>query len=204
MKQLLFFWLLLPAMLCAQGNYTSPPKTGDPVLDDANHTKAKTEWIKNNPESYRAMGGNPNEVLKANQPEPVKEQRTLPAFAAQKTYALVDVRAIAAEGWQVSENELAKETQLMQQKYQNGRLLLAENNQIAWQPNPEADLRGQEIAKTGNAVEWRLERPNCETCKAKILYLNLITNQNNTRIYNLQSDDAGSKFAYQFTYQLIP
>ncbi len=201
----MFFWLLLPAMLCAQGNYTSPPKTGDPVLDDANHTKAKTEWIKNNPEAYRAMGGNPDEVLKANQPEPVKEQRTLPAFAAQKTYALVDVRAIAAEGWQVSENELAKETQLMQQKYpyQVSKIQFGQDDALRWLPTGEVDLRGKEIKMQNNAINWFFEK-RCETCNDKIFYLQLLKNQGSDLVYKMQSDDAGSKFDYQFTYQLIP
>ncbi len=206
MKQLIFLGLLWPALLAAQLNgYTPPSKTGNAAIDDANHTKAKTEWIKNNPEAYRAQGGRPEEVLNANQPEPQKEKPKLAPFVAQKSYILVDVRAVAAPDWQVSEAELSKEIELVREKIQAGvcRLEFGNDSALRWFVSKDVDFRGLQVLKSNTDIEWFFKNETCPTC-SKTFYLKTETAPIGVLVYTMKDQDQDSKFAFQFTFQLIP
>jgi hypothetical protein len=201
-------WLLLPTLMYGQINgYTPPAKTGNVVLDDENHTKSKTDWIKNNPEAYRTAGGNPNEVLQNANPNPTKNATKieLPIFNAEKTYALINVKAVAAASHQVSDAELAKETELAKEKMNVGtsKLSFDAQNNLRWWISERVDRIGQELKKSNLEVEWIFKTQQCENCQ-KIYYLKTLTSSANTITYQMKNEDGNSKFDYQFIYQLIP
>ena len=67
MKKLLLLLLFFPLLMQAQGtgenlpsNYPKVESTGDAQKDHDNWINAKKDWIANNPDAYKAMGGNPS------------------------------------------------------------------------------------------------------------------------------------------------
>lgn len=182
--------------------------TGNIAADEAAHIKAKNEWIKNYPQEYQKMGGNPNDASGIPNNEqaiapPKVASIVLPPFEAQKKYKLIRYEVLAANGSQPTDAQIEEETQKLENDFigYGTELQIADNHQIRlYEPN-KLDLRAIETINDKD-ITWFFDNKECETC-AKTIYLTIEKQSDTIISYIMQSEDEGALFAYRISFQLI-
>lgn len=183
--------------------------TGNPEADEAAHIKSKSEWIKQHPEQYRQMGGNPEVILSPqtnkNQQEDAKISAVnMPPFEAIKKYKLILYEAVAAPDLTVNKQQIEAENENLRKKGFIGydtELHIRGNHEIRLYETNKMDLRAIETRANGK-VTWFFENKECETC-SKNLYLTIEEETNETITYIMQSEDDNSLFAYRMSFHVI-
>lgn len=183
------------------GNFPREVSTGNPEADQKANIEAKNKWIKENPEAYRAMGGNPDEVLHpAKEVGPEKAVAPVyPAFSANEYWQLVSLEAVPVSGMEVSPEQLAAETKYAQQDFplKTTQLQKGEKGKIRIIADKGKEFRATE-ALNGSQAEWLFVKEGCASC-TKTLFLS-VKKEAGKLIYNMNSEDEGAKVFYRFTF----
>jgi hypothetical protein len=193
-----------PAKSGGQG-YVDPPATGNAQADEEAHIKAKTQWIKDNPEAYRQAGGDPESVLKP--AETVENTAPIfkegPAFANKHSFSLAKVEAVAIVGAAPTKAALDQETLGLQKEFPTAstQFQLDGKGNIRILVPGRADLRGQE-QRNGQDIVWTFKSSTCETC-SKVLHLKLEAGSPGQLVYLMDAEDSEADMAYRFVFQPI-
>ena len=209
MKKILLL-LILPIFAYAQTNQDeSTPK---PEVDQGeniqkkhdNQNRAKMDWIRNNPEEYRKMGGDPDAVLKADQ---VKKEKTpkpqlekIP-FDVEHSFVLQNISIVPVEDHILEADEAKEILDIVEQDYQVGKTFLQfdQNKGIRLTDHETMNIVGREKRYENDVIEWFFDNKDCQSCSKTIL-LNLEKESNNQLIYLMKSEDEKDHFSYRLTF----
>jgi hypothetical protein len=203
-RTLLFTLIFSGLQVYAWAQMPKEIHTGNPAADDAAHVREKTQWIKEHPEEYRKLGGNPAVVLgNPSPPNEVSPSTPKPLFSAINTYQLANIQAVAAGNSNVAAEELARETQSVLHEFPIGKthLQFGEAEMFRLSVEEKVDLRGREI-QNAEVVEWQFDIVDCPAC-AKTIYLTMIAKSGSGRKYLMKGEDENSRFDYVLEFEAI-
>lgn len=187
--------------------YVDPAPTGDVLADEKAHIAAKNQWIKDDPAAYRALGGDPESVLKVvpeknydSEISPSTEKK-LPAFKATSSFRFVSIEVVPLPKENVSREELKLMESQVNSDFldENTFLEYGENNSVRIFSANGKDHRATETRK-GNNLEWFFENKACESC-SKTLNLQLAEESPKHRVVIMMDEDEGSKVAYKISFK---
>lgn len=213
MKKLLLF-LLFPAFLSAQEqaltpNYPKLSSTGNAQLDEEQRIKAKNEWIKNHPEEYRSVGGNPEQVLKELAAKEAQQKVTTDSkgqviFQMTKAYQLVGLEVVPVGDAKPSESDKTAALEDLKKDYHINKtqLQIGSGNMVRLYEPDHLDLKAIEHQHGNNLLEWVFERKDCPAC-TKTLLLNIEKQTASEYVLLMKGEDSSDVFAYRFIYSLI-
>lgn len=177
--------------------------TGNKELDNANYMVAKEKWISEHKEEYAALTNTSQDANVPINSDLNTQSNTPTEFVAIKSFQLVKVEAVAAEGMNPTKDELIDETENIKIDLpENSTILeIGEGQQLRLFVEGRLDLRAVEI-RIGNNLEWFFENRKCETC-SKSLYLAIENETNDSHIYIMKSEDESAIFSYRLVFNAI-
>ena len=198
------------AVLCCMGAWLNAQALPDnfPASDlpTEAYQEAKTRWIADNPEAYRALGGNPEEVLSksiatpAAQVEPVQPPKDwTPVFRVSEHWVLTKAEAMALPGKSLEASVLAQTTAALQLEFPlNATHLYRGQGQVDFQVLNKYRFLAKETRKNPN-LEWYREDKACPTC-SKTLYLRIERETQNEVVYDLADEDESAVCTYRLYF----
>ena len=189
----------------ASTNSHAEVSTDELAKNEQKHISEKNKWVAANPEEYRKMGGNPEEVLNTLQPKYVngleKIITALPISTPIKEYILIGYEAVSADNQKPTTEQIAAQTASLKKIFfvDKTKLQIGYNNQIRLYDASQNDLRAIEKRLADNRVEWFFENKECQQC-SKILHLRIEKEDDTTITYIFEDEDEVSLFAYRLSF----
>lgn len=211
MKKLIIL-LFLPLFVHAQSTVEESPSANYPKLEKGeniqkNHDdwiNSKKDWIRNHPEEYRAMGGNPEAVLKSSEQLdkeiPRFKYEEIP-FDVKKSFVLKTVSIVPEADYIPKAGEVQEQLLSIEKDYKVGATLLQfdENHGVRLTDHLDMNIVGQEQRHEGDVIEWFFDNKDCPSC-AKTIVLKLEQESADQITYLMKSEDEGLPFAYRFHF----
>lgn len=171
-------------------------------IEPAEHDSIKIKWIKENPEEYKKMGGDPTPFIEDEikiVDDSNQNSSKLEPFIALSSYKVTSVNAIPLPGANVTEVETKNMTENVKHDIPIGMILeYGSENKVRLSFEDRIDFRCIETKKENN-IEWFSKNNDCESC-SKTLYLTIQEESPNQLVYLLKDEDEGANFSYLITF----
>lgn len=207
----LFILLIFPFFAQAQNIQKNTPanypkiEQGEDVIKSQNDwNNAKSDWIKNNPEEYRSMGGNPDLIISESivlEVGSLKEPLKIIPFDVEKSFVLKQISVVPILDYVPQSGEVQTLLSSIEKDYIIGKMRLQfdANEGIRLIDNEKMNIVGQQKRFENNAIEWFFDNKDCPQC-AKSIILTLEQESASQLVYMMKSEDESSNFTYRFTF----
>lgn len=181
-------------------HYPKIEKTGDLAKDEANWAKAKEAWIKNYPEEYRSMGGDPEAKAKPAElttPKPDAKKELIGIdFKAHDLYKLVKIIAVDVNKKHTAQ-EMAGYNKEATSEFAITDLAIDWQKKM-WYRKSKTDP-GHEVANLFCVIDGKIQLQDCKKCSEN--GFTLVKHDDSSIVVQIAPQDQGQFFVYQFEFK---